>query len=267
MLECAQLLIEYGAKPHAVTIDMQGARNEGIDPLEFFFDDETCLDVACRTAQPELVRLLLNPAHNFNDVPGTQLGWLPAKNGSLPLHHLCNATHGLHRKSPPCGAEQCLQILLSVAKFMKLTNHRDSPLRAPVDSRDGLGNTPLHLACRSAVRPGLVDALLKAGASVNAVNPDGETPLHLALVTLCDEARQVVRLLLDAGSDVLFKDSGGRTPLEAAISLQAHGDAIQGGVMVYLLREPTARAKVTLTLALALALALALTLALTLAQP
>ena len=98
------------------------------------------------------------------------------------------------------------------------------------------------------VKPGLlVDSLLKAGASVHAVDPNGNTPLHLALKTACDDAPAVVQLLLDAGSDVLFKDEDGKTPLDVAMRLRDQSDfKARGEALATLLREPTERAKAAL---------------------
>ena len=175
------------------------------------------------------------------------------RDGSSPLHYLCNRANyagyikGLVASEAEwCfdgttgdGAEQCLQILLSAASASGL---------ALLDGKDNYGNTPLHLACKNVVKPGLlVDSLLKAGASVHAVDPNGKTPLHLALKTACDDAPAAVQLLLDAGSDVLFKDEEGKTPLDVAMRLRDQSDfKARGEALATLLREPTERAKAAL---------------------
>ena len=251
-LECAQLLIAHGAQPQAVSISCgYGQLPQSVDPLEslgpldFCTNGETCLLVACRTAQPELVRLLLSSGSSIFE---------ELRDGT-PLHHLCKPARG--RPIPaalvtpdgalvtPDGAEQCLQLLLSASSTTD---------EAILDRKDSYGNTALHLACRHApVRPGLVDGLLKAGASVQAVNRDGKTPLHVALLKPCDEATAVVQLLLEAGSDVLFKDTGGKIPLEAVMCLRevmyASDNLVciaRGEALVKLLHRPTATAKAAL---------------------
>jgi hypothetical protein len=73
---------------------------------------------------------------------------------------------------------------------------------------DGNGdNTPLHRATGS---PELVEALIQAGADVNAPNDAGDTPLHWA-VRLEDLASVV--LLLDAGANPESTNKSGEKPI------------------------------------------------------
>jgi hypothetical protein len=63
-----------------------------------------------------------------------------------------------------------------------------------------------------------LDALLSAGADVNAQAHDGRTPLHVFL----DEPRELLdpgppRLLAASGADLTLRDATGRTPLDAAM--------------------------------------------------
>ncbi|CAD7704997.1 unnamed protein product [Ostreobium quekettii] len=59
----------------------------------------------------------------------------------------------------------------------------------------------------------VVVALLAGGASPSATDADGDTPLHLAAVTLGGGAKNVTRALLDAGARVNVKGSDGDTPV------------------------------------------------------
>jgi ankyrin repeat protein len=59
---------------------------------------------------------------------------------------------------------------------------------------DSLGNTALHLAAD----PSLVKALISSGASVDASNQAGLTPLHLA-VRHTTSRNEIVSLLAEAG--------------------------------------------------------------------
>ena len=73
--------------------------------------------------------------------------------------------------------------------------------------------TPLHLAA-SDLKPVAVSALLRRGADVNAQGDVGDTPLHCAVATseTLQEAAEVVDLLLRAGADVNAQDDTGGTP-------------------------------------------------------
>ena len=118
--------------------------------------------------------------------------------------------------------------------------------------------TPLHQAARRhAVRirdfrdprvgenPAMdvVEALLEAGAAVDARDMAGQAPLHLAVRTGCAEQDAVVRALLRAGADPALRDDppkgaaataaaapeAGVTPLEAAReALAEHFTRVRG---------------------------------------
>ncbi len=93
---------------------------------------------------------------------------------------------------------------------------------APVDARNAVGDTPLHVAValgdREAVRQ-----LLARGADVNAqvrsdesYSPEwGNTPLHIAAR---DGRREMVVLLLESGADVNARNDRGVTPLHRAVN-------------------------------------------------
>jgi ankyrin repeat protein len=87
--------------------------------------------------------------------------------------------------------------------------------------------SPLHYAAVH-INPStalkLTDMLLKKGASVNAINMNGATPLFNA----CSSRRHidVVKLLLDIGSDVKKKDVRGETPLHTAAFYSDNGAMI-----------------------------------------
>jgi hypothetical protein len=76
------------------------------------------------------------------------------------------------------------------------------------------GLTLLQMAAGHHCHDGIA-LLLANGAEVNAVDYDGETPLHRAAWTL-DPAG--CRQLLDAGADSTMRDCYGRTPLDVAIN-------------------------------------------------
>lgn len=98
------------------------------------------------------------------------------------------------------------------------------------DARTGLGSTPLHLA---ATNPdvGAVQALLAAGANVNAQDDEGNTPLHMAAYTNRIENAKV---LLEAGADVNVVTKGGRTPM--AMARKSRADEIAGLISLWILK-------------------------------
>ena len=82
------------------------------------------------------------------------------------------------------------------------------------------GETPLQLFARIGTDDGgMVDALVDAGADVDAKNPDryGETPLHTAIRNGgSSENHRVVEALLAAGADPCIKDAFGYIPYNTA---------------------------------------------------
>ena len=67
---------------------------------------------------------------------------------------------------------------------------------------------PLHLAARDG-QVEIAQALITAGADVNAQNNSGYTPLHRAT----NGNTEIAQALITAGADVNAKDEFGYTPL------------------------------------------------------
>jgi len=83
------------------------------------------------------------------------------------------------------------------------------------------GLTPLLFAARQ----GCVEcsrALVKAGADINATNPNGFSPILLAII---NSHYDVAALLLDQGADPNIADETGRTPLYAAADMHTLPDS------------------------------------------
>jgi ankyrin repeat protein len=66
-----------------------------------------------------------------------------------------------------------------------------------------------------------VKLLVAAGADVNAVNDEGDSPLHYGAQASDD----IVKFLADKGAKLDAKDKKGRTPVEMALGVGLHGHA------------------------------------------
>ena len=81
--------------------------------------------------------------------------------------------------------------------------------------------------------PASIARLIAAGADVNAKDPAGRPPLHLA--ASYNEDPDIITCLIDAGADIMRRDVGNRTPLhrgvlnrnpDVAARLHKHGAAL-----------------------------------------
>ena len=132
---------------------------------------------------------------------------------------------------------------------------------ANVDSKNELsGETPLHRAARGKYYE-IVKLLISNDADVNAMSPNGSTPLHYAVNSASKElgqianeiskqstnnnisGKQIVELLIAGGADLRIKNNNGMTALDLAdgqiedllrkhsgIPLSIHGAARSGNI-------------------------------------
>lgn len=92
------------------------------------------------------------------------------------------------------------------------------------------GATPLHFAAINPDRTA-IEALLAAGADVNAKDEEDYTPLHMAAF---HRQADYALLLLEAGADVNAKTVSGRTPLSMAE--KARADETAGVISLWILK-------------------------------
>lgn len=133
---------------------------------------------------------------------------------------------------PPAEVTQGNQLIHDVAK-----TGTGAVLKALLTKEPGLlnvknvrGSTPLHLAAINP-DPSAIEALLAAGADVNAADEEGFTPLHMAAF---HRQADYALLLLEAGADVNAKTVYGRTPLSMAE--KARADETSGVLSLWVLK-------------------------------
>ena len=79
---------------------------------------------------------------------------------------------------------------------------------------DGRDETPLHMAAALNRNAEVIQALLDAGAEVNALDGRDETPLHRAAARNWNPV--VIDALLNAGANTSARNRGGSTPWDLA---------------------------------------------------
>lgn len=111
------------------------------------------------------------------------------------------------------GLDQALRL------FNRRREEPISPDSDWMDSTDQYGRTPLHFAAEEG-RTDLIDVLLDAGASLDAMGSSGSTPLLTA--ASADRIEAVARLI-DRGASARARDGQGLMPLHRAANAGALG--------------------------------------------
>lgn len=90
--------------------------------------------------------------------------------------------------------------------------------------RGELGFSPLQKAAKNDTNPEAITELLKAGAEIEAKDPQGRTPLMIAASG--NPSLAVIATLLEAGAVIEAKDSRQRTPLMLAAQFNPNPDVV-----------------------------------------
>jgi ankyrin repeat protein len=212
----ADVVNAYGSSPLAeaarvANVNLVGMLlDAGADANRANEDGETPVMLAARTGAVKVAELLVrhganvNARERFRDQ--TALMWAAAEGQPDMVAFLVSKGAGVNVR----------------AKANDWQNQMTSEPRVQYRPTGGL--TPLLYAARAGCR-GCVGALLKGGADIDLPNPDGMTPLMLAI----DNSHyEVARYLLDQGANPHTWDWWGRTPLYAVVNMRGGPDSNAG---------------------------------------
>lgn len=203
----ANLRNRYGAFPLAEAAQIDAHEivalllAHGADPNQGNLEHETALMVAARSGSLESARLLLEAGADVNAREGwggqSAVMWAAAQSQPKMLELLIK--HGAD---------------VNQHGYARLWDRRTLNEPRPKDMNKG-GFSPLLYAAREGCTA-CIPILAKAGADLQATDPDRTSALNLALINLHFETAMA---LIDAGADVNQWDLFGRAPLYNAIDM------------------------------------------------
>ncbi|KAF2073670.1 hypothetical protein CYY_005020 [Polysphondylium violaceum] len=160
--------------------------------------DQTCLMNAARNNNIEMFELVLSHYRICKvDIN------LPDKNGYTCLHHFFSMAADIDIKM--------VIILLEADDIQVNVTNRDS-------------NTPFHYFCQkfrapnNAILKEVFEILLKKNVNINAINKNGESPLHKAIFNTT-VAQGMITLLLENKANVNYINKNGESPLHYCVRL------------------------------------------------
>ncbi len=198
--------ISLAAAGAGVTI-LEALLRAGADPLEVSREGETLLMTAAQAGNLAAVRVLLARGADPNAAEAwqgqTALMWAAAANHAEVVRALLQA-----------GAKADVAARVSAGQ-PRVPRGAGVAIQASHSNFPKGGLTALHFAAREgamAAARALADAAALGGgtAALDVVDPDGITPMHLAII---NGHFDLAALLVERGADVNKGDRVGRTPL------------------------------------------------------
>ena len=213
--ETVKLLIENGAKIHVVnclgnTPFHNAARLGKPETLRFLLSKDaklieavgwrkrTALHFACEWGNVDCVQFLLEHGSNLKAVDSK---------GNNALHRAIR-----------CGQWRSCQRTTEILLKHAADDHADNRDNI-INAANKEGWTALHFAAVYGDLS-LVEMLLKFGFAIDAINNNGETPLHLATDV------SIVKLLVERGADTRIANKEGDTVLHVAAHYSGYSDLI-----------------------------------------
>lgn len=179
----------------------------GADPKSATTEGETALMTIARTGNVDAAKILL--AH------GADLNSKEQWRQQTPLMWAAAECH-------PEVAQELIAHGADVNAKQVTWNWERQITKEPREKWMPLGGfTPLHFAARQGCLS-TAQVLVKAGAEMNAVNPNGFSPLLLAII---NSHYDVAAFLIEQGADSNIADETGRTPLYAAVDMHTLPDS------------------------------------------
>ena len=133
------------------------------------------------------------------------------------------------------GASERVRALVTDEKIMELINSSDD-----INVKGRRGDTVLMLASAFNNNPGIIKALIRDGADVNARNDQGWTALMSALANEANSNSQIIKILIEAGADVKAKNNRGITARDLAKRKQNIEIQKLADTLLFVSENPTA---------------------------
>ncbi|XP_030370136.1 rabankyrin-5 isoform X2 [Scaptodrosophila lebanonensis] len=208
--------------------------DQGADINSLTGQQQTVLELSINCNLPKVVDALckrgvaLSAQENGRDMPLWTALELGFDDVAQVLVH-----HGVDTDCWSSGPDGCLQTLLhraidenkeTIAIFLIRSQcDLDSPRQpGPNDENCEIAKekaSPLHLCCQWGLTK-VLQTLIDHGASVNAVDAENKTPLHIAIENQHEEI--IAILLCHPGIDLKVRDNTGNTPFASALAIRNH---------------------------------------------